>query len=336
MKKLSRHFRVAMAVFMGVLLLQAGCSPRIYPIREQVQQPVLQSTYFIAADGVRLPLTVWKKDASPNAVIVGVHGFNDYRRAFNLPAEFLAAHGIHVYAYDQRGFGDTEHRGMWPGAQRLQDDLITLVKLIKNRHPDAPLFLLGDSMGGAVVTLTSINPGLPPIDGIILNAPAVWGNHTFNAFYRFGLWTLAHTVPWMEVTGKGMNITVTDNIPLLKELSKDPLMIRETRIDALYGMVHLMDQVVDATPSLAAPTLLLYGLKDEVIPRESVCRFATQLKTDHEVVFYQQGYHFLLRDLTAEKVWRDILDWVSGRFENNTALAKQACGIEGRKEGLES
>ena len=311
---------------LATVSLQA-CAPSYYVNpHANPQSPELSDNQLIVEDGTKLPLRVWRGGALPQAIIVAVHGFNDYRRAFDLPGEFFAQNDIFLYAYDQRGFGEADGRGLWPGRAYLQTDLITLVKLVKTEHPGVPVYLLGDSMGGAVVAVTSLHPDLPKVDGIILNAPAVWGQQTFNVFYRMGLWLLAHTVPWKEVTGKGLNITVTDNIPLLKELSNDPLMIRETRIDALYGMVHLMDAVQDVAPKLKTPTLLLYGLKDEVIPHDSICHFAEQLQqAQQQVIFYEQGYHFLLRDLGAQTVWQDILSWVQGDALALNRQGENAC-----------
>ena len=328
--KLRKRLLSVLFVFYGLFLL--GCSPKYYPISSaKPLLPELFGHHFMTEDGTRLPLTFWSNTQPPQAIVIAVHGFNDYQRAFDLPADFLAKNNIYVYAYDQRGFGEAANRGAWLGGDRLQSDLLTLVNLVIQKHPTVPIYLLGDSMGGAVVTLAATAFEAPKIAGVILNAPAVWGKQTFNSFYRVGLWLLAHTLPWMEVTGSGLKITVTDNIPLLRELSLDPLMIRETRIDALYGLVGMMDTALERAPLIKQPTLLVYGLKDEVIPQNSICHFASQLTTDNKVIFYEHGYHFLLRDLDAQKVWQDIVDWIEGKTQFNEALAISTCELNDRK-----
>src|SRR3546814_15118199 len=77
--------------------------------------------------------------------------FNDYSNAFADSGPALAAQGLEVYASDQRGFGEAPHRGLWPGVEALPGDLTTAAGLLRQRHPDLPLYLLGESMGGAVV-----------------------------------------------------------------------------------------------------------------------------------------------------------------------------------------
>ena len=58
-----------------------------------------------ADDGATLPLKSWLPDGKPKAVILALHGFNDYSNAFKDSGEEWAKHGIATFAYDQRGFG---------------------------------------------------------------------------------------------------------------------------------------------------------------------------------------------------------------------------------------
>lgn len=106
------------------------------------------------ADGYRLPVTAWEAEA-PRAIILALHGFNDYSNAFDGPASYFARHNIVTYAYDQRGFGETAQRGIWPGDNVLESDAASMANLLCEKHPDLPLFLLGESMGGAVAITCS-------------------------------------------------------------------------------------------------------------------------------------------------------------------------------------
>ena len=131
-------------------------------------------------------------------MILALHGFNDYSNAFTEPAEAWAKDGIATYAYDQRGFGEAPERGRWPGQRQLADDLATASRLLRAHHPGVPLYLLGESMGGAVVIAAvtgAAGTPRPDADGIILIAPAVWGRDTMNVFERAALWTGDRAVP---------------------------------------------------------------------------------------------------------------------------------------------
>lgn len=154
------------------------------------------------------------------------------------------------------------------------------------------------------------------VNGVILSAPAVWGRATMPWYQTTALWISAHTVPGITLTGQGLKIIPSDNTEMLRALGRDPLVIKETRIDTLYGLTGLMDAALAASPMLDLPSLILYGEHDEIIPREPTDRMLATLprgdKGQHKVVFYKNGYHMLLRDLQAEKVWSDIAEWIGG------------------------
>lgn len=306
----------------AVLLLTglAACAPRLQPMNEQVVVPAIapnESTWQ-AGDGRILPLRRWLpgqqlNGQQPKAVVLALHGFNDYSNAFTEAAEWWAGQGIATYAPDQRGFGRAPFTGYWSGEDRMADDLAELHTLLLRQHPDVPVYWLGESMGGAVVLhgLTR-HPDLRPA-GTVLVAPAVWGRSSMPLLYRTALFVTSYTIPWKTFTGSGLKIQASDNIPMLRRLSRDPLFIKATRVDAIHGLVNLMDEAALARPA-GTPLLLLYGVKDEVIPKKPVERFVETLKTtpgvDMRVAVYPQGWHMLLRDLQAEVVWRDIAAWI--------------------------
>ena len=64
------------------------------------------ASHWTASDGYRIAFSAWAA-TKPRAVIVALHGMNDYGEAFALPAKFWAENGVTTYAYDQRGFGRT-------------------------------------------------------------------------------------------------------------------------------------------------------------------------------------------------------------------------------------
>ncbi len=292
----------------------AACAPRLQPPGEPVEAPRLAGQAFIAADGAKLGLKIWLPQGRPKAAVVALHGFNDYSNAFEKPARFWAERGIATYAYDQRGFGNSPHRGLWPGTKAMTDDLKAATRLVAARHPGIPLYLVGDSMGGAVVMVALTGDDPPEAEGAILVAPAVWGREHMNMLERTALWIFAHTVPWLRVSGRGLGIRPSDNLEMLRRLSRDPLVIKKTRVDTIHGLVNLMDASFAAAPGLDGRTLILYGDRDEVVPgaavNEMVRRLPQSGKPRRRLGVYPRGFHMLLRDLQAEAVLADIVAWM--------------------------
>jgi hypothetical protein len=110
-----------------------------FPMTQSVTPEFLpDQNIFVSYDGARLGLTYWDgQDDGPAAghVVVGLHGMNDYANAFHMAAPYWASKGVTVYAYDQRGFGRSPGRGIWPDEELMREDLRTAVDLVKQYHP---------------------------------------------------------------------------------------------------------------------------------------------------------------------------------------------------------
>jgi len=329
---------VIRAVVPAAALLLAACAPRIEAPGPAIAEPALSAEAVTAADGAVLPRRAWRPDGPPRAVVLALHGFNDHSNAFAGVGAFLAGRGVAVHAYDQRGFGATATRGLWPGIPALAADLKAAAALLRRSHPGIPLYLLGESMGGAVAMVAMTGPEPPAVDGVVLAAPAVWGRQTMPWYQRAALFVASHTVPWLKVSGRGLGLKPSDNLDMLRALAGDPLVIKKTRVDAVHGLVDLMDAALAAAPRLAGPTLVLVGEKDEIIPGTPTFAMLRDLPPDpggdRRVALYEKGYHMLLRDLQAETVWRDIAAWMDDPLaplpSSADAHARQALAAEAR------
>jgi len=260
-----------------------------------------------------LPRRVWLPDAPPRAVVLAVHGFNDYSNAFAEFGAFAAEHGIAVHAYDQRGFGANDAAGRWAGRRALIADLEAERARLGEVYPDRPVYLLGESMGAAVIMAAMASGAALDADGVILTAPAVWGGEQLNPLYRATLWLVARVAPGLKLTGRSLGVMASDNLEALRELSADPLFIKETRVDAIVGLVELMDTAYAAAGALSGPVLILVGERDEVVPPESQIAMIERVRATPCVrIVYPDGWHLLLRDLQRRVVWQDILAWIDG------------------------
>jgi pimeloyl-ACP methyl ester carboxylesterase len=131
-------------VLAGSVLLGACVTPRLQLPVERPQEARLEQDRVVLADGAVLPLAQWlPATRAPRAAIVTLHGLNDYGGSWAEAAEQLALHTFAVYAYDQRGFGATEQRGIWAGGDVLARDARQVAALVKVRHPGIPLYVLG-------------------------------------------------------------------------------------------------------------------------------------------------------------------------------------------------
>lgn len=309
---------------LGILIaLISGCSPSVQTYQGYLQKPKLTDNFFITSDAKKLPLNVWSSQATNvKAVVIALHGFNDHSGAFKELGNILADNGYLFYAYDQRGFGNTQNRGIWTGTNLLVRDLKEIVSLITEAHPTLPIHALGESMGGAVIlSAISKKKGMkrPKLASAILSAPAVWGRNTMPIWQSKILDILVHIIPMVKLTPQGLNINPSDNKEMLQALRDDPLYITESRLDAVYGLTNLMDEALEASTYQDTPLLILYGAKDDLVPKSSTCRMLSKLPNGKQkqwyLAFYPNGHHLLFRDLDRDVVVRDIKAWLA--FKKN-------------------
>ncbi len=299
-----------------VAIVLSGCSRQlIVDPGPMARLPQMLGGHVVTRDGLALPLRHWPAKGPTTAVILALHGFNDYGAFIKDAAAYFAERGIDVYAYDQRGFGAAPFVGRWFETERFLTDARDVTRMIGGRHPGVPLYLLGESMGGAVVmSMLAETPMETEVAGAILSAPAVWGRETMPWYQTSLLWVAANIAPGLHLTGRGLKIQPSDNIEMLRELGRDPLVIKGANVAAIHGLVDLMDLALTSARRFRSPALILYGAKDEIVQaaptRVMMARLPEDTSEQRRVAVYDAGYHMLLRDLQAETVWQDIVSWI--------------------------
>ena len=309
-----RHPLACLALLLTLLIAPAACAPLIIEAGPADRRPWLVDDHAaLMVDGTRLPLRAWRPEGEAAAAVVALHGFGDYSNAFAEFGPTLAAAGVAVFAPDQRGFGRAGRWGRWHGADAMVADARALVAMVRRDLPGRPVFLMGESMGGAVAMLAMTEAG--SADGAILSAPAVWGRQWMPWYQAWTLELAGHTIPWLPLNPRGLPFKPSDNIEMLRRLGRDPLFLKNPRVDAVYGLVELMDAAQHAAPDARGPLLVLYGGRDDLVPKKPTCAMLGKLRSRPSaepvlrVVLYPNGYHMLFRDLDGARVVADIAAW---------------------------
>ena len=307
--------RVAVSTLGGALLLLAfGLASSLAAPPESAHAFPAPDAEFRMRDGFVLPARLWQPPpGTPSAgVILALHGFTDSRDAWELPAPVFAAAGYTVVAPDQRGFGATADRGIWPGQDVLVDDAAELAARLRADHPGARLIVLGESMGSAVaMCLAARAPATA--DAYVLTAPAVWGSAQMPFTLRTALVMGNLIAPDWRLTGQEipLDIAASDNREALLRLAQDPLTLRGSTVAMLRGLVDLMSAAQDAAPHLPPNALFLDGRRDQVVPPDATAAAWAKLPGAVRRGFYLNGYHLLLRDQDRALVESDILSWLA-------------------------
>ncbi|WP_010666502.1 alpha/beta hydrolase [Acetobacter aceti] len=296
-----------------ITLALAGCAqePHIKasPRYAKYARLVPPDRVMTLSDHAHIPLRIWPAQGAEKGVILALHGFNDSRDAWETTAPAFAQAGFSVWAPDLRGFGAAPDRGGWVGSGRLADDVREELTLLAAEHPGKPVWLMGESMGGAVAMIVASHPAALPLSGVILLAPAVWNTGLVG---RASAHLLAAIAPDGSVSGRELpvHVVASDNIEALRRLYFDPLTLHVTKFVALQGLVDLMTQAAHAAKRQKLPTLVVYGDRDQLVPAQAMAkawrRFPSSVRRD----LIPGGHHLLLRERAGRRVVADILSWL--------------------------
>jgi alpha-beta hydrolase superfamily lysophospholipase len=276
-------------------------------------------------DGTPLPATMWLPPGKVRATLVGMHSFGDTRAAFSSLAAWALARNYAIVAYDQRGFGEArqavDSNGIvWRGTQTYVADLRSVLNDVRKSlcFQDSPLILVGESMGAAVA-LVAAAQRVPGVDGLIAAGPAVLADIRNRQFW-FGLArTLAWICPFLRypVVRTKAKLTETAHHRYRFEESIE----KSIRADTHVKLSELCDRASNAAPHVKVPTLILYGLADDIIQHRSVTALERDLNRQSIVRRFHSRPHLILQSEERADIERSMEEFIEARIAAFSARA---------------
>ena len=294
----------------------SGCAAIPFGVPKATSaHPIITSGYFNLPDGARQPYRLYPAKGKVKEVVLALHGYTDSRDGWEILASYLNPHGIEIYAPDLSSFGASKNRGYWPGTKTLVDESRDEAEQLRARYPHTPLYIMGESMGGAIGLLLGASANPPPVDGYVLSAPAVWGGTAMDPLFKETLRVANFFAPGKRLTGQSAHIKASDNLAALIAFGEDPLTIHAPRLDNIEGLVRLMGHAQAACRRFNQKALILYGGKDQLVPKEAMraCWQAIPTQAPVMLAFYPPDYHLIPRDLERAVPSADILAFLEGR-----------------------
>ncbi|MDG2242075.1 MAG: alpha/beta fold hydrolase [Rhodospirillaceae bacterium] len=303
--------------FFLISVALTSCGSLYEPLGPPITDPHIDGNNFVTRDGVRLPVSVWGPRERPKVVVVALHSFGEFRDAYALIGEYLAKRDIAVWAYDQRGFGDAPHRGVWSGNKTMTQDFQDFVSAVQSiTGTEIPVVFLGESMGAAVVLGALAEPNTIKPHAVILSGPGVREDRPWRYWFNAGLWLATRVAPGFEVKVERVYDSRLDDIHASR-WAKDSRVINRVRLDTYYGLIRLSDFGSKAAQSVEAETLVLFGTKDDQIHPKSICALMTRLGDNGLLQVFEDKPHlmFQVRDqmptLSLIEQWIDTPGHVS-------------------------
>lgn len=272
---------------------------------------------FQGSGGVRLFEQAWLPSDSPRAVLVLVHGLRDHSSRYETIVRQLNEAGFAVYAFDLRGHGRSEGpRAFVRSFTEYVADLGTFVGRVRERQGKRPMFLLGHSMGGAIVTLFALsNPNT--IQGFALSAPGLKVTDDVTPGRIRAVTFLAKIFPGAHIY-RVANADFSRDPHVVEDMDRDPL-IDQRPLPARLAVEFLgaMVQIQRRTRELTLPFLVMHGTGDRLTnPQGSRDLYQNASSSDKSLKLYDGLYHDLLHEPESARVCADLLDWLRSHAAN--------------------
>ncbi|QHI95273.1 alpha/beta fold hydrolase [Aristophania vespae] len=304
----SKRLFIVLTLFFMCL---AGCTtpptPSHLPHNAQESALIKPDLTLKMSDGALIPMRFYLPPPGQKIriYILALHGFNDSRDGWEFLAPALTQKNIALIAPDIRGFGGTQPSIRWSSAKRLTQDVREETEWLHNHYPTIPLYLMGESMGGALALLSAQHN--PYLSGTILLAPAIM---ELNPILDMALTLWDGITPDLLMTESDVpgHHIATDNYPALRRLYFDPLTRHDTTIHALYGLTKLMAKATSQTSKAPMPLLVIFGSRDQFVPRHAYVTLLQNLPKNARIDELDYSYHLLSRDKNG--VSQDIISWL--------------------------
>ena len=266
------------------------------------------------------------------AVVLLAHGSMVHSGFYSDWANFLVANNYGVLGVDLRGWGQSQgrgRRGFVNDVNLYVDDLQLAYDDIKQRFNGLPVFLQGESLGGAVVLLSQVQ-GRLTADGLVLNAPAVQPALTVASLQtpawlaEMSLWFGAfsgeilpnHPVLMPGFISEVFTGFVIDDDELDMRYKTDKHVMHDAiPLSYFTGIKQLSDRLQPALSLVSAPTLIVQGQDDVFVPLSSSEFVLQQIgSVDRSLYVYANMNHATLHDTGHQQVWADTLSWLDDQL----------------------
>jgi alpha-beta hydrolase superfamily lysophospholipase len=271
--------------------------------------PAAQTDHFAAHGGLALLRRSWRGPRSTRVLAI-VHGLAEHSERYDAVANWFIQRDFRVYAFDQRGHGESEGpRTHAPSFEVLLDDVERFLATIQREEPELPLVLLGHSMGGLEVA-TLLAERHPPVAAAILSGPAlsVGGAPKGRLAFARLLSTVAPTFP---IPRPVQPEHLSRDPAVVDAYVKDPRIPKRISARLATSLLEAAAVAADKAGQVEAPVLIVHGEADQLCLAEGSRRFHAGLRTaGSDVRFYPELRHEVLNEPEREQVMRDIHAWI--------------------------
>ncbi len=268
------------------------------------------------AKGLKIYYQAWLPD-SPKAVIQIAHGFAEHSgRYLNVVNELIPL-DYAVYANDHRGHGKSEGDiNFVDNLDQYIEDQKLLYDVIKEKHQNLPIFLLGHSMG-SLIALYFTKKYENLLSGLILSGAGTSTGGEVSGLLKFMAKLFSKIAPHMKIDPNIDAKFLSHDPEVVSSYENDPLVRAEKITTRLgYEMMKALNKLETFVGNLKLPLLMQCGSEDKLMGGAENLKdmFIMEDKTAY---IYDGLYHEVYNEVEDDrkKVLKNLSDWLESHVK---------------------
>jgi len=251
--------------------------------------------------------------ADPKAILLLIYGLGAHTGRWEFLANFFSQKGYACYAIELRGFGETKDlpRGHVDSLKIYYRDSFELFRFIQKKNPGKKVFVLGESLGG-LIAFVMASLYASDLAGLIAISPYFKSSLRL-PLYEYSLIFFSLLYNPRKLFHIPFNAAMLTHDPEhQKVIESDPRELRFSSSGLLFMILLEQLRAKRLAKSIELPTLFLLAGKDLLVdPKESKAVFKHLKTADKTLIEYPEMLHALSIEVGREKVFSDILGWLS-------------------------
>jgi len=265
-------------------------------------------------DGLGLFAQTWLPAAAPVANLALIHGFGEHSGRYHNLVDEMLRHDIAVHTFDHRGHGHSPGpRGHIRSWQDYQNDVASLLTKVRSQN-QAPVFLMGHSMG-ALIVLDYMLQHPQGLQGGIVSGLPLQPSGAASPFLIALSTLFSHLFPRFKVSLK-LDVRGLSRDPAVQAAYQaDPLV--HDKATARWGaqMTSTMARVREQAKQVRLPILFVHGAEDPISPLAAVQDFYVHIDyPDKCLKIYPKRRHEPHNDFDFEQPLADISAWLQAHL----------------------
>jgi acylglycerol lipase len=272
-----------------------------------------------------LPLISWVAP-DPKGLILCIHGLGLHNGSFAPFGRQMRQRGWNVYALDVRGFGSwTQSRGLEKmDFDQCIEDVNMIVTALHELNPGLPIFLLGESMGGAIALHVAAKyPQL--LTGVISSVPAGDRQGETGMELRVAFNFLFDRDRNLDI-GDDLSNRVTEKEALRKRWESDPRARLSISSAELVSFNFFMKKNDKIAAQVKTPTLITQGARDALVkPAGTIDLYNKLGAVDKDLLVIGQAEHLIFEaGQFSELLLNGVTAWLDSHIKPPSASPSKA------------